>query len=134
MSHLKLVEPPALTPEDHRQRYRDAHGGSEKRHHYRVTEAERLYASEVLRANTERKVAIENAPKIYGSSDSSNGTFQCGDDVAIEAAEAAFRRAHAVADKKRIRAIERSREICGNEINAAKLAFRNSPGWLGYFP
>lgn len=132
MSNLKLVETPALTPEDHRRRYREAHSDAEKSHRDRVAETEREYASVITGADATRKAAIANAPKVRATL-WNGGPGECGCSQAIEAAEAAYRKTVEAADKKRVRTIERSREICGNETSAAKIEFRNSPGWQGFY-
>jgi len=128
---LKLVED--LTPEDHRKRYRDAHAEAEKQHHYRIVEAEREFASELLTAEATRKAAIETAPMVVGSGLDNTG-FATGDEKVIEAAQAVYRKTHADAEQKRLKTIERSRETLAQDIDAAKRALRKSPGWQGWWP
>jgi hypothetical protein len=122
-----------LTPEDYRKRYRETHAEAEAFHRLRVVEAELAFASTLSMADAKRRAAIENAPKVPGHL-WNKGAIECGCPVAAASAEAAYRKACDEAEDLLIRTIKRSRETCANEIEAAKRALRESPGWQGWWP
>jgi hypothetical protein len=116
---------------DHK-KFRDRTEAAGRQHRFRAAEIERDFAAAINRAKDAHTAAVAAAPKVPASNWQGQ-QFYVPEHAAVVAADTVHRKAIEAADKARKHALQDAAIEHSQEIDAARQAWRKSPGWLPHY-